>query len=270
MKIKKILGLVCLTIVSFLLLLVVRARGENTTNILVGGTNGGYVKADANYADNLKPEATPEATPDIWPQIDIDAEETRQMYSIVNRDNLLSSAFMPETDVIDGFNAYFNVIGLDDLNAFVAAIREAGFDVCIRSAYKGYQYQAYLFNGYASQYWYGHETEMTYEEAVQLAEQVVMYPGSSEHQLGLAIDLYDKYYTTVDYNKMNKAFYEWVDTHCAEYGFIKRYPTRKQMITGWDEPWHYRYVGQEAATFIMENGLSYEEFYAHYNSSFSY
>ncbi len=64
---------------------------------------------------------------------------------------------------------------------------------------------------------------------------------------------------------MNHDFYDWLDEHCAEYGFIKRYPTRKVLLTGWDEPWHYRYVGKEAAQFIMKNGICFEEFYAHYN-----
>ena len=56
----------------------------------------------------------------------------------------------------------------------------------------------------------------------------------------------------------------------AQYGFIKRYPTRKLLLTGWDEPWHYRYVGVEAATFIMQNNLCYEEFYSHYVPDFEY
>ncbi len=75
----------------------------------------------------------------------------------------------------------------------------------------------------------------------------------------------DQQYEVLDYSKMNAEFFAWLDANCAQYGFIKRYPSGKESITGWDEPWHYRYVGKEAAEFITQNGLSLEEFIAHYS-----
>ena len=102
------------------------------------------------------------------------------------------------------------------------------------------------------------------------AKKYVMYPGSSEHQLGLAVDIMDRQYKSLIYENMDQDFFAWLDEHCAEYGFIKRYPTRKLLLTGWDEPWHYRYVGVEAATYIMEHGICYEEFYKHYMPDFKY
>ena len=113
-------------------------------------------------------------------------------------------------------------------------------------------------------------TEPIYQEAVEEAKKITAYPGSSEHQLGLAVDLLDKNYSRMVYSEMNQEFFAWLDEHCAEYGFIKRYPTKKLLLTGWDEPWHYRYVGKEVATFIMEQGICYEEFYAHYFPDFEY
>ena len=109
-----------------------------------------------------------------------------------------------------------------------------------------------------------------YQEAVEEARTITMFPGTSEHQLGLAVDLMDKPYSKMVYENMNQEFFKYLDSICAKYGFIKRYPTRKLLLTGWDEPWHYRYVGVEAATFIMEQGLCYEEFYAHYVPDFEY
>ena len=110
-----------------------------------------------------------------------------------------------------------------------------------------------------------------YQEAADKAKKEVAFPGTSEHQLGLAVDLMDKNYSYKPrYEDMNQDMFAWLDAHCAEYGFIKRYPTRKLLLTGWDEPWHYRYVGVEAATFIMEHGICYEEFYAHYHPGFEY
>ena len=84
------------------------------------------------------------------------------------------------------------------------------------------------------------------------------------------MDILDRNRQRLVYSDMNQELYAWLDAHCAEYGFIKRYPTRKLLLTGWDEPWHYRYVGVEAATFIMEQGICYEEFYKHYFPEFEY
>ena len=92
-------------------------------------------------------------------------------------------------------------------------------------------------------------------------------PGYSEHQTGLALDIN---VARISAHFEDTAEFAWLQEHCAEYGFIKRYPTRKLLLTGWDEPWHYRYVGKEAATFIMEQGICYEEFYAHYFPDFQY
>ena len=137
-----------------------------------------------------------------------------------------------------------------------------------------WRYQNQLFNGKTTQIAMemGISTDYNkpeYQLAVEEAKKITMFPGSSEHQLGLAVDIYDRHYQKLVYENMNHDFYDWLDEHCAEYGFIKRYPTRKVLLTGWDEPWHYRYVGKEAAQFIMENGICFEEFYAHYNPNYT-
>ena len=109
-----------------------------------------------------------------------------------------------------------------------------------------------------------------YQEAAEKAKSITAPAGASEHQLGLCVDILDRNRQRLVYEDMNQELFKWLDEHCAEYGFIKRYPTRKLLLTGWDEPWHYRYVGREVATFIMEQGLCYEEFYAHYFPDFEY
>ena len=114
------------------------------------------------------------------------------------------------------------------------------------------------------------EKELAEQKAAEEARKIVMEAGTSEHQLGLAVDLMDKNYSRLVYEDMDQEMFAWLDAHCAEYGFIKRYPTRKLLLTGWDEPWHYRYVGVEAAKYIMEHGICYEEFYKHYMPDFKY
>ena len=91
----------------------------------------------------------------------------------------------------------------------------------------------------------------------------VARPGTSEHQTGLAVDIVDTSYQILDEGQENTPVQQWLMAHCAEYGFILRYPTDKSEITGVGyEPWHYRYVGVEAAREIMANGLCLEEYLA--------
>lgn len=99
--------------------------------------------------------------------------------------------------------------------------------------------QSYLDQGYSQ------------EEAVAQTEQWVALPGTSEHQLGLAVDINGAVY----------AIYPWLQEHSWEYGFIFRYPAEKQALTGVaNEEWHYRYVGKEAAQAIHEQGVCLEEY----------
>ncbi len=91
----------------------------------------------------------------------------------------------------------------------------------------------------------------------------VARPGTSEHQAGLAVDIVDQSYQLLDEGQEKTAVQQWLMAHCAEYGFILRYPTDKSGLTGVGyEPWHYRYVGEEAARAITDGGLCLEEYLA--------
>lgn len=93
-------------------------------------------------------------------------------------------------------------------------------------------------------------------KAKQLAEDAVAVPGTSEHELGLAVDI------NADLSKSeNEKVYEWLAENAWKYGFIQRYPEHKADITGIEyEPWHYRYVGKEAAKDIYKKGICLEEY----------
>ena len=89
----------------------------------------------------------------------------------------------------------------------------------------------------------------------------VARPGTSEHQTGLAVDIVDMSYQILDEQQESTPVQIWLMAHCAEYGFILRYPADKSALTGISyEPWHYRYVGTEAAKEIMENRSCLEEY----------
>ena len=88
------------------------------------------------------------------------------------------------------------------------------------------------------------------EEAARTAAK----PGHSEHQLGLAVDINS--HTSHEWQ-----LYAWLAEHAWQYGFILRYPQGAEEITGIDyEPWHYRYVGSDAARAIFESGITLEEY----------
>ncbi len=267
-----------MAVLCLVLYTVVRSRAETKTEVIVGGVDGGIIHSDSVNFTALNATPTPEPTEDIWPDIDI----TLGQYSLINSDpsHLLSSSYTPDVTEISGsqYHMMFESAALPYLEAMLQDLRDNGFGVYIGSAYRSYSYQKQLFDGMAyslavnmgiegKEIWLLPE----YQEAVEKAKKITMEPGASEHQLGLAVDLYDRHYSSpLVYENMNQKFYEYLDSICAKYGFIKRYPTRKLLLTGWDEPWHYRYVGVEAATFIMEQGICYEEFYKHYVPDFQY
>jgi LAS superfamily LD-carboxypeptidase LdcB len=100
--------------------------------------------------------------------------------------------------------------------------------------------------------------------ALEKAGEVVKRPGFSEHNSGLAVDLYGSGDTSLSPSFANTKAYAWLMEHCADYGFILRFPKGKESVTGVIyEAWHFRYVGDPAiAHAIMDNGLCLEEYLA--------
>lgn len=177
---------------------------------------------------------------------------------LVNQVCVLPADFAPDVSKVRE-EQYFDSRAAEALETMIAAAEAEGYTVCLRAAYRPFSTQAYLFNGKASQIQWG--TTMSLMDAETEARKVTAYPGTSEHQLGLAADLMDSANTTMDADAVRDLpLLVWLRDHCAEYGFILRYPESKTGITGWDEPWHFRYVGEEAAKFITDHGLCLEEF----------
>lgn len=144
---------------------------------------------------------------------------------------------------------------VEPMTRFITAAGEAGLNVFLSSGYRSFDEQTYLYNRKLGQ---GYTEEQ--------AKRIVAVPGTSEHQTGLVCDITDRYYETKDPDILKTTeLFKWMNDHCSEYGFILRYPEDKQDITEvMYEPWHFRYVGADAAKYITENHLCYEEFYALY------
>lgn len=141
-----------------------------------------------------------------------------------------------------------------DLQAMFDACRAEGLKPKVNTAYRTYEDQKdMLVVKYKDQRAKGLSHSKAQTEALKWAA----YPGYSEHQLGLAVDI-----TTADSETCSASSVQnWMKRHCQEYGFIWRYPGVKSDITGIsNEDWHFRYVGKEAAVYIMENQLCLEEY----------
>lgn len=123
---------------------------------------------------------------------------------------------------------------------------EDGKHILANSAYRSYQDQQEVYDTYLNLY------GKTY------VDNYVAIPGYSEHQTGLALDVAAKGYNTFK----TSPEYQWMLENSYKYGFILRYPAEKQELTGYKyEAWHFRYVGEEAAKYIKENNITYEEYY---------
>ena len=146
----------------------------------------------------------------------------------------------------------------DDLDAMLDACRKAGHDPVICSAYRSHSYQTGLYENKVKRL---RNEGMSEDDARKEAMTVVAYPGTSEHQTGLALDIVDASYQELDEEQENTDVQKWLMKNSYRYGFILRYPTGKSRITGIIyEPWHYRYVGRDVAREVYESGLCFEEY----------
>ena len=148
----------------------------------------------------------------------------------------------------------------DDLNAMLTNCREAGLEPIVCSAYRTEDTQTRLYRNKVSRLLSAGWSRDTVE---QEAARWVAPPGTSEHQTGLALDIVSADYQLLDEQQAQTPEQQWLMAHCWEYGFVLRSPTDKCAVTGIGyEPWHYRYVGKEAAREMQQKGLCLEEYLA--------
>lgn len=176
---------------------------------------------------------------------------------LINAQNKLPDDFSVELTEIENGQAVDSRIA-QELQNMLNACRKEGLSPLICSAYRTPEKQQKLYDnkrerliadGFTR---YGVDTEAAREVAL---------PGRSEHQSGLAVDMVDTTNQNLNETQESTAVQQWLMEHSWEYGFVLRYPNNKREITGIIyEPWHYRYVGKEAARQMKEQGLCLEEF----------
>ncbi len=185
-------------------------------------------------------------------------EQPYELMVLVNKYNKLPSGFKQynlvkmnsKYTVNDGKQYLLAGVAYDKYVQMADAAAKDGLSMRVISAYRTEDYQRMLYNNKVR------TSGKTY------ADNYSARPGHSEHQTGLAVDISS---TRVSFEYSNE--FKWLQKHAHEYGFILRYQKGKEWITGYSyEPWHYRYVGTDAAKTIYAEGITYEEYYAKYIS----
>ena len=170
---------------------------------------------------------------------------------LVNRNELISEDYIPDvrkTDLV-GMSQSMRDDAASGLEEMFAAAKEDGVRLSTVSGYRSYSKQNLLYD------------RKVKTAGTKTANSLVALPGSSEHQLGLAMDV-SKYGSSNLNSKFgDTAEGHWVAENAHLYGFIVRYPEGMDEITGYSyEPWHIRYVGKAYAQAIVDSGLPMDLF----------
>ncbi|MBQ6850016.1 MAG: M15 family metallopeptidase [Oscillospiraceae bacterium] len=229
-------------------------------NGLMGLITGRGVKTEGNsQIVGSQPQETPLPTPTPNP-----IPQPNDFTLLVNRENPLSDDYQVETRNIvnNGVTTdfKFDVRAVEHLEAMLKDAADAGHPVLIRSAHRTINYQKMLYNNKVQAYLNaGYSQQAAQTEAAKW----VAVPGTSEHNLGIVVDIVNQGYTgELEQYFEEQPLFDWLVENCADYGFILRYPKTKESVTGIVyEPWHYRYVGREVAHYIMDNDLTLEEYW---------
>ncbi len=177
---------------------------------------------------------------------------------LVNKDHPLPESYQPELERIRAYGADVDKSIYDPLCQMLEDGEKEGLSFWIASSYRSTERQRELLDeDIAALVHQGYSYSRAYEEVVK----ETMPVGCSEHATGLAVDLVSRDYQILDGRQGSTDEVLWLQKNCSRYGFILRYPEGKEDITGVSyESWHFRYVGVDAATAIMKQGITLEEY----------
>ena len=176
---------------------------------------------------------------------------------LVNNDYPLDKEYQPElAEILEGRSVDARIA--EDTKQMLEDAQAGGLKMYVCSAYRSYDDQKTVFNE-TMQNWVNQGSSLL--DAYDETKKSVAIPGYSEHATGLALDSTSEDYQELDDKQADTAESKWLAENCYKYGFILRYPPDKADITGIIyEPWHYRYVGKEAAKEMKEKNVTLEEY----------
>ncbi len=184
--------------------------------------------------------------------VDVNREDWNLI--VVNAGRELPEGYVPELKEILGCGKYLDYRVAPHYEEMYYAAKQDGITLTPYSAYRSYERQKNNYNNLTQSYL--RDYNLNEADARKKAATVILPPGTSEHNLGYAMDICGTESTFKDTKE-----YAWLQQHAHEYGFILRYTAEKQPITGIiPEPWHWRYVGVEYAEKIKNSGLCLEEY----------
>jgi len=189
---------------------------------------------------------------------DIDTDISKDHLLLVNKFYHLNSDYEP-TDLVTVNNKYYygsnHKIRSEVYEAFKNmwnAAYEENIYLIINSSYRDYKSQTEVYDDYKN------------SNGTTYADSIAARPGYSEHQTGLSLDIFSKEHTNTS-NFKDSSAHIWLNNNAYKYGFIERYEEGKEAITGFAaESWHWRYVGDEVATYIHNNNITFDEYYAYF------
>lgn len=248
---------IAVAILGIILFAVKNTDNEKITDPLnTGGTSTSEQTSENTTEPTTEPSSS--TTEPTTPATEATTSwDTRKIDILVNYENFLPDDWT--VDLVDLRNGeQIDRIAYEPLQKMMDDCRAAGYDPLICSSYRSNEKQTRLFNNKVQQY-----LDQGYSESQAKIEagKWVAVPGTSEHQTGLTVDIVSVNNQNLDNSQLNNPCQLWLMEHCYDYGFILRYPLDKSDITKINfEPWHYRYVGLEAAREIKEKGICLEEY----------
>lgn len=185
-------------------------------------------------------------------------KNNKKLLILVNKENICPEDGLSLRKICNGRIEAADIL-YSDLCQMLTDAEKEGYNYWIASGYRSAKKQQKLVDEDVR---IGMNQGLSYEDALKKTYEETMPAGYSEHQTGLALDILASSNLNMDISQENTAENKWMKEHCYEYGFILRYPKDKENITKISyEPWHFRYVGKEAAEYIRKNNLTLEEFY---------
>ena len=188
---------------------------------------------------------------------DIDSHTSDWELLLVNKNHKVPQGYTVELEEVENVHQVDKRIA-ESLKQMLSDARKEGLSPIICSSYRTNAKQQKLYNNKVKEYkrW-GYSSE----EAEELASYWVAIPGTGEHETGLAVDIVSRDYQILDEKQEQTDVQRWLIDNSYKYGFVLRYPTDKKDITMINyEPWHYRYVGIDNATYMKEHDMCLEEY----------
>lgn len=186
--------------------------------------------------------------------------ENQDLLVLVNKECALPDTYELPLQSLQNKRVKVAAVMYEDLREMLKDASDYGYTYSLVSGFRDAEYQQGLVQKDVQKYM--RQENLSLEEALEKTYEQVMPSGHSEHETGLAIDITASGNTALDETQAEEPGIIWLHENCRKYGFILRYPQDKEDITQISyEPWHFRYVGREAAEFLYEQELTLEEFY---------